>query len=205
MRLNRQRPGMTLVEILFAFAIVSVVLTLSYASALNAWSSAVAANQRTQAQYLVQQGVESIRAYRESGMDWTAFITALPDSTSPDDTDPGSVFHIVMNDNGVPNARSYVCSAPDPADCQFAVTPGAASLNSVGSVGETNSTTDNTVYMLSIRPVGHFLERNPAEQSGPPVGATVVTAVSFEAKITWTDANGVVSNAVASTIITEPQ
>jgi type II secretory pathway pseudopilin PulG len=191
---------MTLVEILFAFAIVSVVLTLSYASALNAWRSAVAANQRTQAQYLVQQGVESIRAYRESGLDWTAFINDLPHDTNPD-----SVFHIVMNETGFPsNASSYVCSDPINHTCKFAVVNDFADLNSVGSVGEGGSTTDNTVYRLSIRPVGHFEENNPDVVAGPPFGATNVTAVSFEAMITWTDANGVPSNAVASTIITEP-
>ncbi len=198
----KHRRGMTLVEILFAFAIVATVLTLSYAAALNAWRSAVAANQRTQAQYLVQQGMESVRAYRESsGFVWDGtggFISSLPAI--------GDAFHMELEQNdGTSSANNFVCSF---SPCQFKVESGTVGLNAVGTASHsgTPSIRDVTVYTLAIRPVNYFVKDNDAPQTTGSIASASdpVTSITFEATITWTDANNVVSNLKTSTIITRP-
>lgn len=201
----KHRRGMTLVEILFAFAIVATVLTLSYAAALNAWRSAVAANQRTQAQYLVQQGMESVRAYRESsGFVWDGtggFISSLPIIGTVD------AFHMKLEQNdGTSNADDFVCRI---SPCQFKVENGTVPLNAVGTAshsGGTPSIRDVTVYTLAIRPVNYFIKDNDAPQTTGSIASASdpVTSITFEVTITWTDANNVVSNLKTSTIITRP-
>lgn len=200
---RRTQQGMTLVEILFAFAIVSTVLTIAYASALNAWRNAVSANQRTQAQFIAQQGIESIRAFRESqGFAWSGvdgFIDDLPNT--------GGDFHLALvADGGPPNARSYVCPTWS-SECKFEIQTGSAPLNAVGAAGDTSdgsalSINDSTIYTLTIRPINFFVEDNDVAQTGAIPIDGEVTAITFEAVVSWTSATNVNSNAVASTIIT---
>lgn len=188
---KRHKKGMTLVEIIFAFAIVSTLLTLAYAAALSAWQSAVASNQRTQAQYLVQQSLEAVKAYRESSdFVWGDFL---------DDID-NSGFHIVLlNNSGAVVNNGFVCpTGQDP--CHFQINSGAQSQHSIGA---NTSLPDNTTFNLAIEEVEHFV----ANQAAPTPGrssAPNVTAVTLVARITWTSAQGVASNLAVSTILTEP-
>jgi hypothetical protein len=190
---------MTLVEILFSFAIVSVVLTLSYAAALNAWRNAVSANQRTQAQYLVQQGIESIKAYklaRDPDFSWLTFLDELPDV--------GNDFHLVMTVDGVENpSNSYACPGT-PAICKFVVKNGGVPMQSIGS--NIAAGNDATLYTLSIMPVEIF-EKDSVNATARTATTTTdpqITAISFVATVTWTGADGVNNNVTADAIITKP-
>lgn len=198
--MHTKRPGMTLVEILFAFAIITTVLTLAYGSALSAWRSATSANQRTQAQYLAQQGLESIRAAREqNGFRWSDFVDAMPTT--------GGTFHVVLVQNGgAESASSYVCP-PGQSPCRFEVRNGAVGLQAVGSNLDTPTNTDATAYTLALRPDGYYVRGNPTvRQAGSPRGVANVTAVVFTAELTWTSASGVANSSLnASTIISETE
>lgn len=190
---------MTLVEILFAFAIITTVLTLAYGSALSAWRSATSANQRTQAQYLAQQGLESIRAAREqSGFRWSDFVDSMPTT--------GGNFHVVLVQNGgAESASSFVCPAGQ-SPCRFEVRNGSVGLRAVGSNLASPTNTDATAYTLALRPDGYFVRGNATRQAGSPRGVANVTAVVFTADLSWTSASGVANSSLnASTIISETE
>ena len=68
----RKRSGMTLIEILFSVAIIGTVLTVAYSAALSAWRSAASANQRSEAQYVAQNSLETIKSYRDLSTSPTA-------------------------------------------------------------------------------------------------------------------------------------
>lgn len=202
---RRRNTGMTLVEIIFAMAIVSTVLTLSYAAALGAWRNATAANQRTQAQYMIQQSIEAIKAYRETeNFDWDEFIV--------DVNGAGSVFKIGLEQaDSSKTYNSFVCdqstAAPDtPNECQFIVEGGSVDLIPVGANVNVASAGSFTV---EITPESYFIEGNPASNSispGSPLpNDSNISAITFVVRATWTDANGIANNATASTIITEPR
>lgn len=193
MSVMRKQAGMTLVEIMFAFAIIATVLTLAYAASLNAWRVATTSNQRTQAQYLVQQSLEAIKAYRGSA-DWEDFIDAM--------VADGSGFHLVLQDkNGNDIANSFACTSSQ-APCNYKVKGGNANLSSVGA---NTSVPDPTVFTLTISVQENYQANNPVAQMGAPNAGDDVTAVTLLAQMTWQNTQGNNDNLVASTIITEPR
>lgn len=202
-KMYTRRSGMTLVEIIFAFAIITTVLTLAYGSALSAWRSASSANQRTQAQYLAQQGLESIRAAREQNtFRWSDFITALSAT--------GGSFHMVLRQStGAESASSFVCPAAA-APCTFEIRSGGITLNAIGSNLDPSLATnsDATDYTLVLQPDGYYVLGDLATKRAgvPPAGATNVKAVVFNARVTWTSASGTPNSSLnSSTIISETE
>ncbi len=197
MKRLRVTKGMTLIEIIFAFAIISTVLTLAYAASLSAWRTATSSNQRTQGQYLVQQSIEAVKAYRESSdFIWGNFVDELANS--------GGSFHMVLLDkNSAAIDNSFVCpSGSEP--CKFSLVSGDDT--NLKSVGSNTSVPDNTTFTLKIRPSEYYEANNDTPNAGAPApGNDSVTAVNLIAEITWTDTNGIASNLAASTIITEPR
>lgn len=196
--IRRTSNGMTLVEIIFAFAIISTLLTLSYAAALGAWRNATAANQRTQAQYIIQQTVEAVKAYRESDdFDWSVFLGEIN----------ASQLHIGLQQaDGTVTTNNFSCQpAPTPpATCKFVLRSGAVGVTPVGS--NVNVASSGT-FTIEIIPIGYFVAGNPdkIDISGVPSLPDTTTAVTFVIRAGWDDANGIASNAAASTIITRPR
>lgn len=201
----RRRQGMTLVEIIFAMAIVSTVLTLAYAAALGAWRNATAANQRTQAQYMIQQSIEAIKAYRETDdFDWDQFIT---------DVSGKPVIKIGLEQaSGLVVPNEFTCdqstAAPGtPNECKFVVQNGA--LENIKPVGANVNVASAGEFDIEIIPESYFLEGFPGTNTIGAGGSLPsdpnISAITFVVRAVWTDANGIVSNATASTIITEPR
>lgn len=58
--------GDTLIEVIFAFAILSTIIGFAFTGAIQARKTAIAAQQRTQAVFIAQQQTESLKAYRDS-------------------------------------------------------------------------------------------------------------------------------------------
>jgi prepilin-type N-terminal cleavage/methylation domain-containing protein len=197
MKTQRNKNGMTLIEIMFAFAIIATVLTLSYAASLNAWRTATSSNQRTQAQYLVQQSLEAVKAYRETeDFFWDDFMDELAGASS-------GFYMVMLNKDGSEIPNSYVCPA-GAEPCEFKLNSGED--NDLKSIGSNTSVPDNTTFILKIRPAEYYeANSNSANGGAPPAGSDNITAVNLIAEITWTDTNGIVSNLAASTIITEPR
>ncbi len=201
----RRRQGMTLVEIIFAMAIVSTVLTLAYAAALGAWRNATAANQRTQAQYMIQQSIEAIKAYRETeNFDWDRFIN---------DVSGKSVINIGLEQADgsiIPNEFACDQSTAAPGtinECKFVVQDGA--LENIKPVGANVNVASAGEFDIEIVPESYFMEgfpgTNPISAGSSLPNDTNISAITFVVRATWTDANGIASNATASTIITEPR
>ncbi len=200
-RMKRTSHGMTLIEIIFALAIVGTLLTLSYAAALGAWRNATAANQRTQAQYMIQQTMEALKAYRESDdFNWDAFIAEVNPAGNP--------MHIGLQqaDGSTITTNNFSCQpAPTPpTTCKFVLQSGTTGIIPVGSNVNVAS---STPFTIEIKPIGYFTENTPG---GTDINAVIslpnnTTAITFLVTARWRDANGIDSNAAASTIITEPR
>ena len=60
------RPGDTLIEVLFAFAILSTVIGVMFSGALGSYKSAVNAQDRTTALFLAQYQADGLKSYRDS-------------------------------------------------------------------------------------------------------------------------------------------
>lgn len=58
--------GDTLIEVIFAFAILATIIGYAFTGAIQARKTALAAQQRTQAVFIAQQQTESLKAYRDS-------------------------------------------------------------------------------------------------------------------------------------------
>ncbi len=184
-RAYRQK-GMTLVEILFAFAIIGTVVTVAYSSALRAWRTGVSANQRTQAQYMAQDQLERLRAYRDlsdsntaqTEMNWDNFVSRV--FARP--------IHIVP------------CAAIE--DCVWKLVDNA--LSQTAAVGDQSG-----AYSISIRAVRPYCTNSAivtteASTPGNCGGVSQVSAVDVQAVVSWNDANGVASNAIATTQLIAP-
>lgn len=61
--------GDTLIEVLFAFAILSAVIAVAFSGAMNSYKSAQTAQNRTQALFLAQYHADALKTYRDS-LDW---------------------------------------------------------------------------------------------------------------------------------------
>ncbi|MCC7543148.1 hypothetical protein IT415_00325 [bacterium] len=171
--------GMTLVEILFAFAVIGTVVTVAYSAALRAWRTAVSANQRTQAQYLAQDQLERARAYRslsvtndptltQTSMDWNGFLNQLHGPTGMHLATSTSLGLIWDVNNGPIGLRV-------PGD-------------------------DATNYTVALRSEGVYCS-NGARSAAPAGcgGPQNVTSVDLQAVVTWTAATGVTDNRLIAT------
>lgn len=61
-----KRRGDTLIEVLFAFAILATIVGFSFTGALSGYKSALAAQNRTQATFLAQYQADGLKTYRDS-------------------------------------------------------------------------------------------------------------------------------------------
>lgn len=64
-----KRRGDTLIEVLFAFAILATIIGFSFTGALGGYKSALAAQNRTQATFVAQYQADGLKTYRDS-LDW---------------------------------------------------------------------------------------------------------------------------------------
>lgn len=81
--------GETLVEVVMALAILSLVLVSSYALATSTFRQGRGAGERTQAVNYLQQQAEALRTYRNGiGGDWHQFAQSVGPYTAGGSTDP---------------------------------------------------------------------------------------------------------------------
>lgn len=189
------RRGMTLVEILFAFAIIGTVLTLSYAASLRAWRTAVSANQRTQAQAIVQSEIDQIKAaVQTDSIDWSDFVSGSKTS-----------FVILMSNPDGSSITNWNCA--DASGCAY---KRFGAPIEVRATGDNASTPDATRFNLSVKGVNQLVQvASGGGQTTEPQDITAtatgpVVGISFTARVDWVDANGTPDNLQASSIITQP-
>ncbi|MFO0955756.1 MAG: prepilin-type N-terminal cleavage/methylation domain-containing protein [Candidatus Saccharibacteria bacterium] len=183
------RSGLTLVEILFSLAIITTVVTLAYGSALSAWKSAVSANQRTQAQYLLQMSIENIRAYRDRADLANPWVTLL---SEPNFKSPSG---FAMKCDNLPTT------------CTWQIDTAPATWQAAGS--QVNLS-DATAYLVTVKPVWAWTTdpvtglKSEGDYS-PATQPDRIDAISFIAEVTYQDAKGISSSAKVSTIISGRQ
>ncbi len=69
--------GETLVEVVMALGILSLVLVSSYALATGTFRLGRGAGERTQAVNSLQQQAEALRSYRDDAVDWQTFVQGI--------------------------------------------------------------------------------------------------------------------------------
>lgn len=70
MKLMRTKhKGDTLIEVLFAFVILSSIISIAFSGALSSYKTAISAQNRTQALFLAQYQADALKTYRDS-LDW---------------------------------------------------------------------------------------------------------------------------------------
>lgn len=75
-RRHRRPAGDTLIEVLFAFTILSAVISVAFGGALSSYKSAQTAQNRTQALFLAQYQADALKTYRDS-LAWDGTENAL--------------------------------------------------------------------------------------------------------------------------------
>jgi|GEM_PF-6245261 len=201
---TNQPSGMTLVEIMFALAIIGMILTLSYAAALRAWRSAQVANQRTQAQYVAQDAIEKVKAYRDLNAT-TGTQKTMPWSGAPRQTGAGigsGAFLQEIQSRAADGFTVQSCTLAEVAngDCYWKVVTGGQAVTAIS---------DSTAYTVTIRSGKVYCKATEGTNintgcSGSP-DISDIQSVTLEATVTYTDANGVAgSNASATTILNQP-
>lgn len=72
----KDRRGDTLIEVVFALAILAIVLTVLTTAAVGAWRTSRLAGERTQASAYAQEQAEALKAFHR-GVDSTTFATTF--------------------------------------------------------------------------------------------------------------------------------
>lgn len=75
-RRARRPAGDTLIEVLFAFTILSAVISVAFGGALSSYKSAQTAQNRTQALFLAQYQADALKTYRDS-LAWNSSENSL--------------------------------------------------------------------------------------------------------------------------------
>jgi len=76
--MSKLRRGDTLIEVIFAFAILGTIIGFSFTGVIAARRNAVAAQQRTQALEIAQYECEGLQTYRNSMQSWDGSDNTCP-------------------------------------------------------------------------------------------------------------------------------
>lgn len=196
--LLRQRGGMTLIEIMFAFAILTTILVVAYGAAVGALQSARNANQRSQAQFIAQQQIEQLRSWRDQ---------------------PSPVFNWYF----LGDPKSFTTKLTNTANGLFTIQPctpvsttcvwelqesGPVSAVAVGAASDDSDATDYKVVLAATECylVGEQNSPHPwSSSSCSATNAATIQAVGIEVRVTWPPANAQgIGSLTANTIITQP-
>ncbi len=78
----KNRRGDTLIEVIFALAILATILTVVTSGAITAWRTSRAAGERAQAAAMATEQVEALRSYKQA-LEWGDFRDTILGLTSP--------------------------------------------------------------------------------------------------------------------------
>ena len=130
MRHNSKPKGDTLIEVLFAFAILSSVMAIAFNASIASFKSAQSASRRSQATFLAQYQADALKTYRDS-LDWNnelgnnSFLDGI-------DTDSNTKVRSFFNP---PEKEFCIIKAPKPGPGNFASWKIQTNLNDCKNVG----------------------------------------------------------------------
>ena len=194
------RKGDTLIEVIFAFAILSMLIGTAFTGVIQARKSALAAQQRTQALLMAQYQTNLLTAYRD-GLPWDddggsnpSFM--LGSKGSPlDSASPTSVAVPPIEEYVSPN--STFCVKPDPNRNQLIKNSNPQSDPAAGTAGNCDLLVPNlpaptTGYIVNI----NFYKYSYSGTLTTDCNNSIVNcdSVKAEININWTDPYGNQSN-----------
>jgi len=117
---KQHRPGIrrgdTLIEVIFALALLTSLLVIALSGALLAWRNSLDAAYRTQATYLAERQIAALQSYSDS-LSWSQFTGAV--ATAPVDMSVGTYINgpcsTVGSSSCATNAHTGGPSATNPA------------------------------------------------------------------------------------------
>ncbi len=167
------RRGDTLIEVMFAFAILSAIIAVSFSGAMNSYKASLSAQNETQASFVAQYQADALKAYRDS-LEWNyaeapSFLTGYSTSSPPlpamgsyITTTPPTPFCMQYQPSG---ASWKVIKADLPAaDCNLLVQTLAPQLGSSATLAITlTGDATNGVYAsikVTWRPRNSLIDQN---------------------------------------------
>ena len=131
MRHNSKPKGDTLIEVLFAFAILSSVMAIAFNASIASFKSAQSASRRSQATFLAQYQADALKTYRDS-LDWNNELgnNSFLDGIDNDPKTKVRSFFIKPNE-----IEFCIIKAPKPGPGDFAYWKIQTNLNDCKNVG----------------------------------------------------------------------
>jgi type II secretory pathway pseudopilin PulG len=168
---NRQllRRGDTLIEVIFAFAILATIIGFAFTGVIQARRGAIAAQERTQALEIAQYQTEALQTYRNSMKSW--------DGT--DGTCPSFLGGTCLGANKIKLDNSSYCLLP--ASGVWQLQTNASNCNSLAPYLHLNS--GSPVAQIQFGSIGRL------QASGTTTSADNNT-VQATISINWTDPYG---------------
>jgi prepilin-type N-terminal cleavage/methylation domain-containing protein len=94
----KNRRGDTLIEVIFALAILATILTVVTSGAITAWRTSRAAGERAQAAAIATEQVEALRSYKQAS-EWVDFRDTVPA--------PGTFYHMEISGLNDPDNKPF--------------------------------------------------------------------------------------------------
>ncbi len=171
------RRGDTLIEVLFAFAILSAIIAVSFSGAMNSYKSALSAQNQTQASFVAQYQADALKTYRDS-LEWN---------------DTTAYSFLTGNSPSLPAMSSYIGSSSFCMEHQ-------ASTNSWGVIEITAITTCDDLLRTTLAPqLGSSAKLAITLTAVDPADFTKGVYASIQ--VTWHPRNSNTTQNVTNTIL----
>ncbi|MBA3679129.1 type II secretion system protein [Candidatus Saccharibacteria bacterium] len=175
----RNHHGDTLIEVIFAFAILGTIIGFSFTGVISARKSAVAAQERTQALEMAQYQSEALQAYRDS-LPWDG-ARGCPSFLG------GSVGGGGCSSTPLGLAQIDLITTPNATYCILPITNAASSITRWKLSNNASDCNDITPFLhngsmavstITFKQTGRLVNNGPAS----PVDSQTVQA---DVKVEW--------------------
>lgn len=186
--MNLKPRGDTLIEVLFAFAILSLVISTAFSGSMSAYKSSLAAQNQTQANFVAQYQAEALKTYRDA-LEWDSaiypsFLTGF----------------VPASGNSLPALTSYL-NQSNKIFCMFLENPnfGKDTTEKVyWRVEENPATCNNTIRTLLAPELGN---NSRIEITLKTADIKTPNQVTANIKVIWTPRNSSKEQSVVNNVL----